>query len=232
DWDQYSLEMTSDHWYLRYSSTWESPMSGTMYWSKLHAEESDLGTQDRPQTRSDGNPPSPLHGGHGGSAPHGGGPAAWDWDCGWGVEVIPLQLSGFTVQVTSLGADQYEVVLSPEAANRLVLKVPEVSLYIQPGDPITVDMDVENLIQLVNACQAMLGYSSTYFEDPTGGSVQFGGGVWDELIWDSWADSYRRRWYRCKDHPYLKSSSRRYNPDGIPRRCRSRSGSCKKYFPQ
>jgi hypothetical protein len=93
-------------------------------------------------------------------------------------------------------------------------------------------MDVENLIQLVNACQAMLGYSSTYFEDPTGGSVQFGGGVWDELIWDSWADSYRRRWYRCKDHPYLKSSSRRYNPDGIPRRCRSRSGSCKKYFPQ
>ncbi len=98
DWDQYSLELTAAHWYLRYTSTHESPMSGTMDWDAMYAAESDLGTQV---------------GGHGGSAPHGGGPGAWDWDCGWGIEVIPLQLPGFQVLVSALGGGQYHVTLTP-----------------------------------------------------------------------------------------------------------------------
>ena len=115
DYQQYSLELTADHWYLRYSSTWESPMSGTMDWGTMYATESDLGTQDRPQVRSDGNPPSPLHGGHGGSAAHGGGAQAWDWDCGWGVEVIPLAFPGFDVAITDLGGGSYTVTMTPAA---------------------------------------------------------------------------------------------------------------------
>jgi len=99
DWCQYSLELTADHWYLRYTATNESPMSGVMYWygdGTGYAAETDLGTQD---------------GGHDGSEAHGGGAQAWDWDCGWGVEVIPLELPGFAVEVTSGGS--YTVTLTP-----------------------------------------------------------------------------------------------------------------------
>ena len=98
DWNQYSLELTADHWYLRYTPTGESPMSGAMNWSTMFAAETDLGTQD---------------GGHDGSAAHGGGGGAWDWDCGWGVEVIPLELSRFQASITDIGGGQYEVRLIP-----------------------------------------------------------------------------------------------------------------------
>ena len=60
------------------------------------------------------------------------------------------------------------------------------SIYIQPGESILVDMDVSNLLQEIIGVQAMLGYSSTYFDDPTGATVQPGGGVWDDVVWDSW----------------------------------------------
>jgi hypothetical protein len=64
------------------------------------------------------------------------------------------------------------------------------SIYIQPGESILVDMNVANLLQYVNACQAMLGYSSTYFAEPTGATIQApGSGPWDQIIWDSWVDS-------------------------------------------
>jgi len=98
DWDKYEIELTSDHWYLRYSPTGESPMSGSMDWTELYAAETDLGTQN---------------GGHDGSAAHGGGPQAWDWDCGWGVEVIPLAFPGFNVEITNLGGGEYRVILTP-----------------------------------------------------------------------------------------------------------------------
>jgi len=62
-----------------------------------YAAETDLGTQD---------------GSHDGSAVHGGGAQAWDWDCGWGVEVVPLQYLGFQVVVTDSSAS-YEVTLTP-----------------------------------------------------------------------------------------------------------------------
>jgi len=41
------------------------------------------------------------------------------------------------------------------------------SIYIKPGESILVDMNVSQLQQYVNACQAMLGYSSFYFGNPT-----------------------------------------------------------------
>ena len=62
----------------------------------------------------------------------------------------------------------------------LKLEVDPGCLYVKPGDPVVVDMDVANLLQNVNACQAMLGYSSTYLSVS---SVVQGGGVWDQLIY-------------------------------------------------
>lgn len=103
DWNQYSLELTENHWYLRYTSTGESPMSGDMSWGTDYtggyARESDLGTQN---------------GGHDGSAAHGGGAQAWDWDCGWGVEVIPLELPGFLVTIClDASTGLYHVTMTP-----------------------------------------------------------------------------------------------------------------------
>lgn len=77
----------------------------------------------------------------------------------------------------------------PAHANALYLEASDASLFIKPGQSIIVDMNVANLTTNVNACQAMLGYSSTYFDDPSAGAVQAGGGTWDQLIWDSWVDS-------------------------------------------
>ena len=108
DWDQYSLELTADHWYLRYTPTGESPMSGELVWTGDgvgYAYETDLGTQD---------------GGHGGSAAYGGGAGAWDWDCGWGVEVIPLQYSTFAINVGPMSALQ-GVSLTPIPAPGAIL---------------------------------------------------------------------------------------------------------------
>ncbi len=108
DWEQYSLELTADHWYLRYTPTGESPMSGVMTWygdGTGYAAETDLGTQD---------------GGHDGSAAHGGGAQAWDWDCGWGVEVIPLELPGFYVEVSPTGS--YDVTLTPSGGTITIAK--------------------------------------------------------------------------------------------------------------
>ena len=98
DWDQYSLQLTANHWYLRYS-TGESPMSGTMDWATLFAAETDVGTD--------------ITTSHGGSAAHGGGAQAWDVDWGWGVEVIPLQFPGFQVAIMDLGGGQYRMALVP-----------------------------------------------------------------------------------------------------------------------
>lgn len=58
------------------------------------------------------------------------------------------------------------------------------SLYVKTGESVIIDMDVANLQQMVNGCQALLGYSSTYF--PAAGTVAAGGGVWSELIYESW----------------------------------------------
>jgi len=68
--------------------------------------------------------------------------------------------------------------------NSLELNVEDDSLYVKPLDTVVIDMEVLNLLQKVNGCQAMLAYNSTYLD---AGSVAAGGGVWDELIYESWA---------------------------------------------
>lgn len=77
----------------------------------------------------------------------------------------------------------------PPQADVLYLLPNDASVFIQPGESIIVDMNVANLTTNVNACQAFLGYSSTFFRDPEGGAVQPGGGVWDDLIYDVWRDT-------------------------------------------
>ncbi len=111
DWCNYELELTSTHWYLRYNGGTlgngnPTPMSGNMNWSTMYASEDDTG-----HYKTGGSPLYP-----GDAAANGGGAQAWDMDWSWGSEVIPLQLSGFAVQVTTLGGDQYDVTLTPAAA--------------------------------------------------------------------------------------------------------------------
>jgi len=59
------------------------------------------------------------------------------------------------------------------------------SLYVRSGELVVVKLDVSQLTQEVKACQAMLGYSSTYLVAAPG-CVVAGGGAWDELIYNSW----------------------------------------------
>jgi hypothetical protein len=103
DWNQYSLELTADHWYLRYTATNESPMSGVMEWygdGTGYAAETDKGTLD-----DDDN--GVVDGVYAL-----GGPAMWDWDAGAQVERIPLQYKGFHVKVT-VGGSPDDVELDP-----------------------------------------------------------------------------------------------------------------------
>jgi len=72
-----------------------------------------------------------------------------------------------------------------ESEDTLKLNVNSASLYVKPGETVVTDMDIENLLQKVNACQAMLGYDSDYLT-AAAGCVVPGGGVWDELIYNSW----------------------------------------------
>jgi len=70
----------------------------------------------------------------------------------------------------------------PWTVNALNLNVQGDPAYLQPGEAVVIDMDVSNLAQPVNGCQAFLNYSSVYFRTDTVG-IEAGGGVWDELIW-------------------------------------------------
>jgi hypothetical protein len=82
----------------------------------------------------------------------------------------------------SAGIKPYlSVVLPP---NALSLDVTPASLYVRPGESVVINMDASRLAQMVNGCQALLGYSSTYFTAPH--SVAPGGGPWTELIYESW----------------------------------------------
>ena len=100
DWDYYSLELTSDHWYLRYtedSGFVATPMSGAMNWSSMYAAETDAGTS------TGNNTPAP-----------GGGPGTWDCNWGWLTESIPLQYAGFAVSLSPTGTpNEFDVSLTP-----------------------------------------------------------------------------------------------------------------------
>ncbi|NLX22747.1 MAG: hypothetical protein GXY55_13935 [Phycisphaerae bacterium] len=68
--------------------------------------------------------------------------------------------------------------------NTLALEVSCESLFVQPGEPVVLGLDVSNLAQMINGCQALIGYNSTYLTSPH--SVAPGGGFWTELIYESW----------------------------------------------
>jgi len=99
---------------------------------------------------------------------------------------LRVYFGGFNAPQGVEGQDVSGIILSP--INRLSLVPTAESIYIQPGEGILVDMNVAGLQQMVTGCQAMLEYSSTYFDDPTGGCVAPGGLIWDQVIWDSWRD--------------------------------------------
>jgi hypothetical protein len=105
DWCQWSLELTADHWYLRYTATNESPMSGVMKW---HGDGTGFAYETDPGTvKSDhgGNTTDP-------SEYTAGSAQEWGWHCGWGEERIPLQYRGFHVTVLA-GHSPDEVEMDP-----------------------------------------------------------------------------------------------------------------------
>jgi len=59
------------------------------------------------------------------------------------------------------------------------------ALYVQPGKTLVANLDVSDLRQKVKACQAILGYSSTYLT-AAAGCVVPGSPPWNELIYNSW----------------------------------------------
>jgi len=83
-----------------------------------------------------------------------------------------------------------DVVVSDVQPNTLALNVqgldvPTNTLYVPYGGVVTLSMDVANLAQKVNGCQAMLGYAN-YYLFAQSGCVAPGGGFWDQLIYNSW----------------------------------------------
>jgi len=129
DWDKYSLELTSDRWYLRYTPTGESPMSGIMMWrgdGKGYAAETDRGT---------------VADDHGGANTNtneytSGSAQEWSWHCGWGEERIPLEYPGFEVEVTGTG--DYHVKLTPAPLRGKVpvtIPIHQVQLQCRRWDP-------------------------------------------------------------------------------------------------
>jgi hypothetical protein len=91
---------------------------------------------------------------------------------------------GFTNQPDH-AADIQSITVDTGAGNVLSLDPTAASLYVKPGHTVVIDMNVFNLQQMVNGCQALLGFSSTYLTAAPG-CVVAGGGVWNELIYNSW----------------------------------------------
>ena len=71
--------------------------------------------------------------------------------------------------------------------NNLALNVVSEAAYFKPGDPIFVTMDVSDLLQPINCCQALIGYNSKYLTSPH--QIVPGGGPWQEMIYDAFNDS-------------------------------------------
>jgi hypothetical protein len=72
-------------------------------------------------------------------------------------------------------------------SNILKLDVSGNPVYVQPGGQVIIDMDALNLAQHVFGCQAILNFSSNYFNTGPGDvDVVAGGGIWNELIYSMW----------------------------------------------
>ncbi len=108
DWGHYQLTLTASNWYLQYKGPdLGTPMSGAINWGSLFASEDDTGSYR-------GTLPDPLRNANSGfAATKGGGAQAWDMDWTWGSEAIPLQYSGFAVNIVPVTGNTYTVSLTP-----------------------------------------------------------------------------------------------------------------------
>lgn len=103
----------------------------------------------------------------------------------WGSELLTPGHSA-TVSWRGLRVGAPVAMDQPPPAN-LMLNATDASLYITPTEQVVINMDAKDLPVPVTGLQAMLNFSSAYFEADTGDvSVVAGGGVWDELIWNQW----------------------------------------------
>lgn len=82
------------------------PMSGVMDWVDMYATETDVG-EYLPPIDPDTHPKHPHW-----AAAHGGGPGCWDMDFANWSEVVPLQFSGFDVEITE-ESGVFTVTLTP-----------------------------------------------------------------------------------------------------------------------
>jgi len=71
-----------------------------------------------------------------------------------------------------------------EPTDVLQLNVTPDSIYVQPGETVTVKLDVSNLQQEVVACQAVIGYDKDLLAPI---SVVKGGAPWNQMLYSSWA---------------------------------------------
>jgi len=69
--------------------------------------------------------------------------------------------------------------------NLLELNVQPASLYVKTNAPVVTDMDISNLLQLVNGCQAILGFDSGFLT-ASAGCVEEGSTIWDKVIYNTW----------------------------------------------
>jgi hypothetical protein len=100
------------------------------------------------------------------------------------VKTLDSVTLGFGTSSSSNGDAWFDGVVAARIDNVLSLNM-STPLYRRPGQSVVVKMDVSNLLQMVNGCQALIGYSSTFF--PVAGTVvPGGGGVWEEMIYQVW----------------------------------------------
>lgn len=91
-----------------------------------------------------------------------------------------LALSGATISWGDVLAYQ-----AADANATLILHPTGESLYVQPGETVTVSVDVADLPSPVNGCQATFGFDSTYLQ-AAAGCVAPGGYPWDNLLYTTW----------------------------------------------
>ena len=96
-----------NHWRGMAAGTAAVPMSGTMNWTTMYAEETDFGYYLPPDEAG-----GPSECGLGMAATKGGGPGTFDMDWPWNSDVIPLEYPGYIVAITAV-PDGFEMSMTP-----------------------------------------------------------------------------------------------------------------------
>jgi len=121
DYNNYQINFIDNNWYLEFKGVnLGTPMSGEINWNLMYATETDVG-------RYRGEVPADPDANDGDAEENGGGSQAWDMDWTWGSEAIPLEYSGFDIEVTNIGGDDYRVTLTP--ANGAITNIDTGKVY-------------------------------------------------------------------------------------------------------